>query len=79
MVTVNKTEDKIADSIIYLAEQFGDDAWDQTIVVAMKQLPKAIRDSFVNDFDKNVVDGLYAISDSLDKIAEAMLPPNSDE
>ena len=64
--------DKIADSITYLAEKLSDDPWDETIACSMKKLPKAIYDSFVNDFDRNVVDGLYAISKSLDKIAEVM-------
>ena len=68
--------DKLADSITYLAEQLkadGDsDVFDHNITHVFDNFSKNIYNSFRNDFDYNVVDGLYAISESIDKLAKAI-------
>lgn len=67
-------KDQLADSITYLAEQLkaDGDVFDYNITHVFDKLSKNIYNSFRNDFDANVVDGLYAISESIDKLAKAI-------
>jgi hypothetical protein len=69
---------EVADSIAYLAEQFqGDDTNERiastNIVNALDEIAHSLWDgSRANGFDDTIPDALFAVSRSLDKIAEAI-------
>jgi len=71
MATVKKDKENIADSIKYLAKQLKHDS-NQNLTDATFSLSRNIYKSFHNDFDANMVDGLYAISESIDKLVKAI-------
>tara|TARA_R100000742_G_C4278520_1_gene101464 strand:- start:751 stop:981 length:231 start_codon:yes stop_codon:yes gene_type:complete len=72
MATVKKDKENIADSITYLAKQFKSNVSNENLADATFSLSKNIYNSFRNDFDANMVDGLYAISESIDKLVKAI-------
>tara|TARA_R100001082_G_scaffold111226_1_gene94266 strand:+ start:7614 stop:7847 length:234 start_codon:yes stop_codon:yes gene_type:complete len=73
MATVKKDKENIADSITYLAEQLRtEETFDRNITQVFESISSNIYNSFRNDFDANVVDGLYAISESIDKLVKAI-------
>ena len=72
MATVKKDKENISDSITYLAEQFKSNVSNQNLTDATFSLSRNIYKSLHNDFDANMVDGLYAISESIDKLVKAI-------
>ena len=75
MATVkNNKKDILSDSIEFLAEQLqsSKDVFDYNITDAFDNISTNIYNSFRNDHNANVVDGLYAISESIDKLAKAI-------
>jgi len=61
---------EVADSITFLAEQLkvSEDMFDYNIANVFDNIVK----SFYNDSNATMVDGLYAISESIDKLARAI-------
>ena len=75
MATVKENKkDQLSDSIVFLAEQLksSEDVFDYNITDAFDNISTNIYNSFRNEHDANVVDGLYAISESIDKLVRAI-------
>ena len=75
MATVKENKkDQLSDSIVFLAEQLksSEDVFNHNITDAFDNISTNIYNSFRNEHDANVVDGLYAISESIDKLVRAI-------
>ena len=64
--------DYISSAIDNLAEQIKEPQDFYTISGSIQKIGRMIHQGFVNDFDKNIVDAIYAVSESLDNLAKAV-------